>query len=394
MSHVYVVVATREAEVEVCETFSGVQSALGRAFQLASDKSGRGRTDLFNHSPGEETLPDGSIRWVFMDTNKQSVIVCYRKIEDALLDSRDPNNLIGGLSNVKSVSKDVVPSGFGIKGNPYAQSKPVAVSDDVPLVYPPRGTLHTGDGLVWDSLKEGWISLPIEPAPRPIHDTPKSIDVKDDFKWVDASIYIKDGLPYGAGGNLAKALLDMHLTKKDWDKLVIDITKLPTELVTSSFFNAFLQMISDLDQNQDLLDFIRTDSTWHANFDFQFENIERWMNDFKPAPPPFDFMDRTLPAGWNVDEKPILLGQFLDDPDNVKDPLFELTEDQKWALVKARIRKSPHFAVDLSGMIPARDIALKAVEDQTDFGRKVRDADLQKLSGLLSELIDGTLKSF
>ena len=265
MSHVFVVVVTRDSEVEVCEAFSGL-AALGRAFQLASDKSGRGRTDLFNHSPSEETLPDGSRRWVFMETNKQSVVVHYREVVDALLDSRDPNNVIGGLSNVKDVPKDVVPTG--------------ASKMSVPTI-PARGTLHGA----------------------PIHDPHHSISLKDGYQWI---------------------------------------------------------------------------------YDYKY---------FKPTPPPFDFMDRSLPAGWNVDEKPILMGQFLDDPDNAKDPLFELTEEQKWALVKARIRKSPHFAVDLSGMVPSRDIALKAVEDRTDFGMKVRNADIKRLHDLLCDLIDGSFKS-
>lgn len=362
MSHVYVVVATRDSEVEVCETFSGVQSALGRAFQLASDKSGRGRTDLFNHSPSEETLTDGAICWVFMETNKQSVMVFYRKIEDALLDSRDPNNLVGGLSSVKNVSKDVVPSGH------VSGSKPMAAFTDSTPTVPARGAIHGA----------------------PIHDPPHSINPRIDFKWIDATQHIKDGLPYGAGGNLAKAILDMDLSSEDWEKLVIDITKLPTELVISSFFNAFLQMISDHDQS--LLDLAK-ETGWYANFDFQYSNILRWMEEFKALPPPFDFMDRTLPAGWSIYDKPIMMGNLLDEPDLTKDPLFELSEEQKWALVKARIRKSPHFAIDLAGMVPARDVALKAVEDRTDFGRKVRDADIKRLHELLSELIDGSLKS-
>ena len=370
MSHVYVVVATRDSEVEVCETFSGVQSALGRAFQVASDKSGRGRTDLFNHSPGEETLPDGSVRWVFMETSKQSVVVFYRKIEDALLDSKDPNNVIGGLPNTKTISKDVVPvsnSLHGSLGQIRDQIKDHMAKER--LTWPARGTL------------EG----------TPIHGTPR--DIKEDFKWIDASKYIKDGLPYGAGGNLAKALLDLHLTRKDWDSLVIDVTSLPTDLVISSFFNAFLQMISDHDSN--LLDLVKN-SAWMANYDFQYQNIERWMEEFKPLPPPFNFMDRTLPAGWNVDDKPILMGQLLDNPDSIKDPLLESTEEQKWALVKARIRKSPHFAIipdGLSGYVPSRNDALKAVEDRSDLGVRIRNADIQRLHDLWLELLNGSLKS-
>lgn len=88
MDCVYVVIATTDSEVEVCETYIGIHSALGRAFQLASDKSGRGRTDLFCASPEEEVNPDGSINWCFMSTNKQSVTVHFRKVEEALTSSK------------------------------------------------------------------------------------------------------------------------------------------------------------------------------------------------------------------------------------------------------------------------------------------------------------------
>jgi hypothetical protein len=391
MTHVFVVVATRDSEVEVCEAFSGL-AALGRAFQLASDKSGRGRTDLFNHSPNEEVLPDGSTRWVFMDTNKQSVVVFYRQVEEALLDSKDPRNVIGGLSTSKDISKDMVPSG-SVSLQAFSSKKPI--EDDFPLVYPPRGTLHIDDGyhMLWDDSNKQWQPGTVTPAQRPIHDLPPSINPRDDFEWIDAIEYIKDGLPYGAGGNLAKAILDMDLSPEDWGRLVVDITKLPTELVISSFFNAFLQMISDHDQN--LLDLAK-ETGWYANFDFQYDNILRWMEEFKPLPPPFDFLDRTLPAGWDINNKPIAMGALLDNPGFVKDHLLDLSDAEKWALVTARIRKSPHFAVTpkgYSGYIPSRNDALKAVEDRSDLGTKVRDADLEKLHELRKELMAGTLKS-
>ncbi len=94
MSHVYIVVATKDADIETCESFAGATQALGRAFQLSSDKSGVGRTDLFNPSPKEEVMTDGSTRWVFMNTNKQSVVVTYRKVESSLLSQKDPLSVI------------------------------------------------------------------------------------------------------------------------------------------------------------------------------------------------------------------------------------------------------------------------------------------------------------
>lgn len=94
MSHVYIVVATKDSEIERCESYAGAKAALGRGFQLAAEKAGNGRIDLFDSSPDEENMPDGSVRWVFMNTSKQSVMVVYRKIEESLLSAKDPMNIL------------------------------------------------------------------------------------------------------------------------------------------------------------------------------------------------------------------------------------------------------------------------------------------------------------
>lgn len=81
---VYIVVSTKESEIEYCEAYAGANAAMGRAAQLAFDKAGKGHADLVDTSPKEELLTDCSTRWVFMNTNRQSVQVIFRKIEVAL----------------------------------------------------------------------------------------------------------------------------------------------------------------------------------------------------------------------------------------------------------------------------------------------------------------------
>lgn len=81
---VYIVVSTKESEIEYCEAYAGANAAMGRAAQLAFDKAGKGHADLVDTSPKEELLTDCSTRWVFMNTNKQTVEVVFRKIETAL----------------------------------------------------------------------------------------------------------------------------------------------------------------------------------------------------------------------------------------------------------------------------------------------------------------------
>lgn len=224
MSHVYIVVATRDSEIEHCEAFAGAQSALGRAFQLASDKSGRGRIDLFNASPSEENMSDGSVRWVFMDTNKQSVTVTFRKIEDSLLSSKDP------LSVLPSIA--VAPSA-----------------------------------------------------------------------WVDPIV----------------------------------------------------------------------SSPIHKR--------------------PYDFMDRSLPAGWTVEGKPALMGDMIDNPTNMEDPQH-LSEDQKWALVTVRVKKSPlYHSAPINGYTYFHEEALDQLDEQSMIGEQIRDSEILSLHSLYDDLASGTLKA-
>lgn len=87
---VYVVVAREHDDIRVCEAYAGATHALGRAFQIASDFAGPGRTDLWTAAPEEEKSPDCSVRWEFMDTNKHSVVVFYRpQIETSIPSAKD-----------------------------------------------------------------------------------------------------------------------------------------------------------------------------------------------------------------------------------------------------------------------------------------------------------------
>ncbi len=213
MSHVYMVVATKDSEVEVCEAYAGVQSALGRGFQLASDKAGPGRTDLFIASPKEETLLDGTIRWVFMDTNKQSVAVFYREIATSLLSQKDPMNVLSG----------------------------------------------------------------------------------------------------------------------------------------------FTQTVAP------------------------------------PPPPAYDIEDRSLPVGWFYDGKPALMADMQDRPWDVKDPLNDLTDNQKWALTIARVKKSPGYRQipkGYSGFTADQAFALKELEGKTQTGQQIRDAEIEMLQVLRANYTD------
>jgi hypothetical protein len=92
---VYVVVAREHDDICVCEAYAGACQALGRAFQIASDFAGPGRTDLWTAAPEEEKSPNCSVRWEFMDTNKHSVVVFYRpQIETSIPSAKDSISMV------------------------------------------------------------------------------------------------------------------------------------------------------------------------------------------------------------------------------------------------------------------------------------------------------------
>jgi hypothetical protein len=96
-------------------------------------------------------------------------------------------------------------------------------------------------------------------------------------KHLHAVEVLNSGYPPDEGKRLA-----LHLLKQpdvDWENLLIDLHKLPVELLISPFFNAFLQTVHD--ERPELLDKARA-VRWDAEFDFQDENIRSWMTEFHP----------------------------------------------------------------------------------------------------------------
>jgi hypothetical protein len=239
VSQIYLVVALRNDEVEICEAFFAVPLALGRAFQVATNMAGYN----ISTSPGEETMPDGSTCWTFLNTAKHKVKVFLREIADSLPSHKDPMSFLGGLSNTKDVPKDM------------ASSDPVQ---------PP----------VFQSYSAAWTAS----------HSPQSVT------------------------------------------------------------------------------------------------------------PKYDFCDRSLPAGWFYDGKPALMGDLLDNPYLVKDPLLDLTEDQKWALIEVRVRKSPGFHSPIGTSNHTQALKLLSGKD-TGHGLMLRDEEIEALHALREDLITGTQNS-
>lgn len=106
--------------------------------------------------------------------------------------------------------------------------------------------------------------------------------------------------------------------------------------------------------------------------------------------PVYDFLDRSLPAGWKVDGKPALMSDLIDNPLDVQDPLY-LTDAQKWALVTARVAKSPGWKGIPKGSPIAwfhRD-TLRQLKDKSGIGELLRDGEIESLHALRDDLVTG-----
>lgn len=233
MSEIYIVVGLRGDEVSVCEAFHAAPVALGRAFQAATNLA----QYAVSTTPGEETMPDGSTCWTFLNNGKATVKVFRREIGDSLPSQRDPMSFLGGLSNTKDVPKDLAPS----NGN----------------------------------------------------QAPKSFS-----------------------------------------------------------------------------------SAWTASHS-------------QPVVPKYDFMDPTLPVGWFANGKPALMSDLLASPFDIKDPLWDLTDAQKWALIEVRVRKSPGFHSAIISGIHDQAGVLALLKTGLASAKALRDEEIEALHALREDLMAG-----
>lgn len=103
--------------------------------------------------------------------------------------------------------------------------------------------------------------------------------------------------------------------------------------------------------------------------------------------PAYDVLDRSLPAGFNLQGKPILMGELLDDPYNAKAP-ENLTLPQQWALVIARAQKDPDWRTlpkGYSGFAPHADVALPELKNKTPFGELIMQGEIAALQSIYDD---------
>ena len=94
-----------------------------------------------------------------------------------------------------------------------------------------------------------------------------------------------------------------------------------------------------------------------------------------PPPVPVDDPEQpTLPGGFNYNDMPFTVQDVTLDPYYVKD-VHELTHNQQWALVLARVRKRPNI---IWGTF-THDEIVQAVQEKTVDGHGLVDMDLKDL---------------
>jgi hypothetical protein len=85
-----------------------------------------------------------------------------------------------------------------------------------------------------------------------------------------------------------------------------------------------------------------------------------------------------LPAGWFANNKPATMEDLWNDPFYIKS-IFMLTENQKWALVIARIKKRPNFYLDLDYNVFDQFGALQHLYLKDSIGEDIRANELDWL---------------
>ncbi len=101
-----------------------------------------------------------------------------------------------------------------------------------------------------------------------------------------------------------------------------------------------------------------------------------------PADNPFD---PELPGGFTVNDKPLFIKDLKDL--NFKYD-YQLTEDQKWALVVARVSKRPSFIYPIIGTSYDQLKSLVALKAKNAMGLEIRDVEIAVLANYYWELAD------
>ncbi len=94
---------------------------------------------------------------------------------------------------------------------------------------------------------------------------------------IDAAEHVGRSFPTTEGAQLAIALLKNESI--DWADLEVRVESLPSSLLISAFFNAFLQAI--VDRQPELL-LKAKQVKWKTEFPFQDTFIRSWVDRFEP----------------------------------------------------------------------------------------------------------------
>lgn len=94
-----------------------------------------------------------------------------------------------------------------------------------------------------------------------------------------------------------------------------------------------------------------------------------------------------MPIGWTEDGKPARVKDMKDDPENIKST-YSLTDDEKWALVTARMSKRPKFFTIIDGMRYAQHNVLDILKARTQSGLEIRDRDIKFIDEFHCDLLD------
>ena len=179
----------------------------------------------------------------------------------------------------------------------------------------------------------------------------------------------------------------------DEDSELFELDRIPKEINCCwTFFQSYEYNVSVLFRKiyTDKKDLNYQNSTGIYFSSWQYSAV---LDNTSPVPiiKPMDYpMQDDLPGGFSLDDKPIIMSELINDPHNVKKSI-DLTDNQKWAIVTARIRKRPYFRVNVGvyGVGYAyQDDALKHLKDKTMAGLIIRDYELKFLDEIIDQEIN------
>lgn len=116
-------------------------------------------------------------------------------------------------------------------------------------------------------------------------------------------------------------------------------------------------------------------------------SIAKQIFDTPPSSPTIkdNPLEDSLPGGFDWNDKALFIRDIRAHSIDVKD-IYNLTEEQKWALIYSRVLKRPNFLIRPKAGLYSQKYALEELKERSSTGLEIRNLQLNELQSFYDSL--------